>query len=248
MLPDADALAFFDGDGRLLALSDDCSSETLLDLMDAALEAGGPIRSARTRERSAMPADAGRGSRVYALPWAVREQRARGVLALHCAQKNCTALPALEDLATTLAPVLRQFETTDALLEPAPLGAADGERITALLRALRVHLGAEVAALELSASDGPVLDAAAHLEPRAVRTLLDPDTAAARLSRSLHLPSRRLARLTVVRANPANVFTDLEADAFGILVAELERHAPLDAELAQRTVSAELFLALSRAL
>ncbi len=36
MLPDADALAFFDGDGRLLALSEDCTSDTLLDLMGAA--------------------------------------------------------------------------------------------------------------------------------------------------------------------------------------------------------------------
>lgn len=248
MLPDADALAFFDGDGRLLALSEDCSSETLLELMDAGLEAGGPVRSARTRERGAVPAGTGRASRVYALPWAAREQSARGALALHCAPQDHATLPALADLETTLAPVLRQFEAADALLEPAPFGVADGERITALLRALRVHLGADVAALELSASDRPLLDAAATLDPRGVRALLDPDTAAARLSRSLHLPSRRLARLTVVRANAANVFTDLEADAFGVLLAELERPSTLDPELAQRTVATDLFLALSRAL
>lgn len=248
MLPDADALAFFDGHGRLLALSEDCTSDTLLDLMGAALEAGGPITAARARDRDAGRADNQRSGRVYALPWATRDPHSRGVLALHCAPGDRAQLPRLEDLATTLAPVLRQFETVEVLREPEHFGVPEHERIAGLLRALRVHLGADIAALELSVSDGPILDAAPALEPRSVRELLDPDRPAARLSRSLHLPQRRLARLTLVRARAEHVFTDVEADAFGLLVSELEKPTPVDAAPLQRTVSAELFLALTRAL
>lgn len=246
MLPDADALAFFDGDGRLLALSEDCTSDTLLDLMGAALEAGGPITAARTRDRDSERDGSLRAGRVYAFPWATRDVRSRGVLALHCAPADCAQLPLLEDLETTLGPVLRQFEVAETQSEPVPLGAADYERIANLLRALRVHLGADVAALELSVSDGPIIDAASSLEPRGVRELLDPGRPAARLSRSLHLPQRRLARLTLVRTRAEHVFTDVEADAFGLLVSELEKPAPVEASLAQRTVSSELFLALTR--
>lgn len=247
MLPDADALAFFDGDGRLLALSEDCTSDTLLELMSAALDAGGPITSARARDSDADRDGISRAGRVYALPWATRDARARGVLALHCLPAERARLPRLEDLETTLGPVLRQFEGAEAQGEPAPPGEADCERIAYLLRALRLHLGADLAALELSASDGPIVEVASTLEPNAVRALLDPDRPAARLSRSLHLPQRRLARLTLVRTRAEHVFTDVEADAFGVLVGELERTAPPEAALAQRTISSELFLALTRA-
>jgi EAL domain-containing protein (putative c-di-GMP-specific phosphodiesterase class I) len=247
MLPDADALAFFDGDGRLLALSEDCTSDTLLELMGVALDAGGPIRASRTRDRDYDRDGTSLAGRVYALPWSTRDVRLSGVLALQCAPADRTELPLLEDLETTLRPVLRQLAATDTRAETTLLGAPEYERIRNLLRALRVHLGADVAALELSVSDSPIVDAAATLEPRSVRALLDPDMPAARLTRSLQLPQRRLARLTLVRARAAHVFTDLDADAFSVLVRELERPAPAEATLAQRSVSSELFLALTRA-
>ena len=222
IVPETDALAFFDDSGRLLALSEDCSTGTFLDLMDSALDGRRPIRDARSRVPRADP----RGERVYALPLpaqnAARPGRT-GVIAMRCVPDSMGRLPPVEELQTTLAPLLRQFASFDGLFERTaqvspqrrPLSRAQVQRAQYLLRVIRVHLGADAAALRLDGDPRRIIDW--HAGPSGEQALLAlrmPARGAESLLCTIRDESGRgVGQLTLLRAARHASFSDLEAEA-----------------------------------
>lgn len=257
IVPETDALAFFDDHGRLLALSDDCSTGTFLDLMDSALDGRKPIRDARSRASR----DDARGERVYALPLpAAREARPHrnGVLALRCLPDSSGRLPPVEELQTTLTPLLRQFALLDrgsvrSIVWPAPRGPlsrAQMQRVQQLLRLVRVHLGADAAVLRVEGDARRIMDwRAGPAGEQALLALRMPD----RPTESLQCvirdeQGRSIGQLTLLRSTLNASFSDLEAQAareaaldFG---AALREEAP---DAASPLVAHSTFEALARA-
>lgn len=222
IVPETDALAFFDDHGRLMALSEDCTTGAFLDLMDSALEGRKPVREARSRASR----DETRGERVYALPLPAQRGAAKhrsGVLALRCAPDPAGQLPPVEELQTTLEPLLRQFAslgggTDHDILVAAPRGPlsrAQVQRAQHLLRVVRVHLGADAVALRVDGDTRRIIDW--HAGPAGEHALLAlrlQDRQAESLLCTIRNESgRAMGQLTLLRGARHASFSDLEAEA-----------------------------------
>lgn len=257
IVPETDALAFFDDQGRLLALSEDCSTGTFLELMDSALDGRKPIRDARSRASR----DDVRGERVYALPLPPTRHASlhrNGVLALRCLPDASGRLPPVEELQTTLTPLLRQFALLDRgsvrnIVQPAPRGPLSKphvQRIQQLLRLVRVHLGADAATLRVDGDRRRIMDwRAGPAGEQALLALRMPDRQTESLPCAIHDEQGRcIGQLTLLRSSLHASFSDLEAQAareaameFG---AALREDAP---DVATPLVAHSTFEALARA-
>ena len=222
IVPETDALAFFDDRGRLVALSEDCTTGAFLDLMDSALESRKPVRDARSRASR----DDTRGERVYALPLPAQrgtKLRRSGVLALRCVPGAAGQLPPVEDLQTTLAPLLRQFASLGAapahdIVTPAargPLSRPQVQRAQQLLRLVRVHLGADAAALRVDGDTRRIMDwHAGSAGEQALLALRMPERSAESLVCQIYDDGgQRIGQLTLLRGSQHASFSDLEAQA-----------------------------------
>ena len=254
MLPQAQAIAFFDADGRMLALSEDCSGELLVALMQAATQGRSEAGAMRA---SQLPL--GLGGCITTLPWQVDGAEPGGAVSFYCAPDAVAQLPALADLDLLLRPLLRQFDTSPdaralparrARIESVPvMSPAERERLQALLHRVRVHLGADAILLDFPLRAERIVELRAGLTAHAARRVLDPCSAAPRLSRRvLRGEGEVAARLTLVRDDVRRVFTDAEeiasaraASEIGALLARGEDALP-GSELAR-----PCFEALARA-